>query len=763
MKRILIATLLISLIGLLNITAQERIYIPELSLPANGAVDQMPDVVLDWNAVTGGNTGYIEYDVQLDTDPAFSNPENFATELVTAYKNSMLLFGETYYWRVRAKDGNDISGWSEAWSFRVIRRVILNKPVDASTQKTDVSLTWYAITGINGYEYQFDTTYFWKEINSGQSGNLFGVAALDDQHVWIVGAGGTIIFFDGTSWAEQDSPVSTDLYGVHFVDASNGWAVGKSGKIIHFDGTEWTTQSSGITTDLYSVYMLDAGNGWAAGKGGTILRYNGTAWSSQFTASKDMQKVFAVDASHVWAVGKVGTIAFYNGSSWAEQESNTSKDIFSVGFTSADHGWAVGKTGLLLEFNTGIWKVLEHTLTNKDLNSIYFTGPENAWAVGKTGTVLQFDGIQWFSQSGGTANTMNAVALAGTIGFMAGESGTVISYNDDAFSSPLAVIHPVSGDVLTAQIIDLLFGTQYFWRMRTKHDQDISEWSGARSFVTLDKVELDKPTDNSTDVNLDILLKWDAVTDRVTYEIEVDEDAAFGSPIDLATDIDEINAELLKFGTLYNWRVRAIHAFDISDWSETWKFTTVNTVTLDSPENNATDVKLSPLLTWDALTGIEGYQVHFSTSSTFTELLATGIVPVEESSFIVPLVLEKDADYFWRVRAINALDTSAWSSVWTFRTMPPVGIDEPGLSGKLDIYPNPAENTLNIQLRDNANLSLMITITDLVGKKVLEEDVLLSTGHKTIPVDVSSLQEGIYLLRIDDRESTLTKKLIIRR
>ncbi len=71
MKRIFITTLLISLIGLLNLTAQERIYTPELSLPLNGAVDQMPDVVLDWNAVTGGNTGIIKYDIQLDTDPGF--------------------------------------------------------------------------------------------------------------------------------------------------------------------------------------------------------------------------------------------------------------------------------------------------------------------------------------------------------------------------------------------------------------------------------------------------------------------------------------------------------------------------------------------------------------------------------------------------------------------------------------------------------------------------------------------------------------------
>jgi photosystem II stability/assembly factor-like uncharacterized protein len=551
MKRIYITTLLISLIGLLNLTAQERIYTPELSLPLNGAVDQMPDVVLDWNAVTGGNTGIIVYDIQLDTDPGFANPVYFQTEFVTAYKTSLLLFGQTYYWRVRALDGNQISGWSEAWSFRVIRRVILYKPNEATEQNTDLSLEWTAITGINEYDYQFDTTYFWKPVNSGQSGILYGVAALDDTHTWVVGAGGVILFFDGTSWVVQESNLSTDLYSAHFLDANNGWAVGKGGKILYFNGTEWAAQNSGTTNDLNGVYMLNASNGWAIGKSGVILYYNGSSWATQYTATKDMTKVFAIDATHVWAVGKGGLVVFYNGSDWSVQETGTTRDIYGVGFTSADHGWAVGKTGLLLEFNTGAWKMLAHTLTTKDLNAVYFTAPDNAWAVGKSGTVLQYDGIEWFNQSGGTATTLNGVGLAGSIGFFAGEAGTLISYNDDAFSSPLATIHQVPGDQVSIAITDLMFDTQYFWRMRTKHELATSEWSGARSFITIPTVVLDKPNNNSTDVNLDILLKWDKISDLVSYEIQIDDDPAYGSPIYLATVANEINADLLKFGIKY--------------------------------------------------------------------------------------------------------------------------------------------------------------------------------------------------------------------
>jgi len=184
---------------------------------------------------------------------------------------------------------------------------------------------------------------------------------------------------------------------------------------------------------------------------------------------------------------------------------------------------------------------------------------------------------------------------------------------------------------------------------------------------------------------------------------------------------------------------------------------------LTSPVNNEENVKLSPLLKWEAQTGIISYQVQVADDNSFSNLVATDLVPAAENSYSVPVVLEKDAVYYWKVRAINGLDTSGWSSVWSFRTAPPVGIDEPGLNGKINIYPNPAENTVYVQLKDKLDLSLRITITDLVGKKVYEKDFLPGVGNKILSLDVSSLQNGIYMLRVTDGENTFTKKLIIKR
>jgi hypothetical protein len=52
------------------------------------------------------------------------------------------------------------------------------------------------------------------------------VSALDATHVWAVGHGGMIMFYDGTSWEPQESNADEILVGVSALDDSNVWSVG---------------------------------------------------------------------------------------------------------------------------------------------------------------------------------------------------------------------------------------------------------------------------------------------------------------------------------------------------------------------------------------------------------------------------------------------------------------------------------------------------------------------------------------------------------
>jgi photosystem II stability/assembly factor-like uncharacterized protein len=766
MKKILATALILALTGILGVYAQNRIYTPELIAPDNMAFAQSPDVVLDWTAVTGGNTGIITYELYLDTDPEFPAPVTFTTEFVSGYQMSELTFGQTYFWKVRAKDGDQVSDWSETRSFTVLRRMVITKPTEANDdQKPTLDLEWTGVTGIIEYDYQFDTLGPWEQLMVPAKATLNDAAAADETHGWIVGPGGLILFYDGMELTEQASGTSDDLLGVFFLDASNGWAVGEGGTILYYNGTEWSAMENSSTADLNDVFFLDASNGWAVGNGGTILHYDGTAWMEDaFSASKDLYAVAFVDASHGWAVGKAGEAVIYDGTGWSTIESNTPRDLYCVAFYDANRGYAGGKSGIFLQFQDGAWDVYGNSITNKDINDMVISG-DHGWAVGKTGTVLEFDGFEWFLSSAGTQTNLLGVGFTNNNGFIVGESDFAAMFSDQAFTSPMAnAIYHVDGELTETTVHDLLFGTKYYWRMRTKHAQDISQWSGARSFETLYSVSLDKPNNNSTDQDLNVELKWTKVVDGITYEIEIDDNMNFSSPIPLETEETAINAELLTFGVGYYWRVRAIHAHDASDWPEPFMFTTACCVTLNTPSNNATEVKQTPILTWESLGGITGYQVQLNDTENFSEAMVD--VLVEDggtNSLAVPMFLEKNTQYYWRARAFKSIDSSDWSDVWTFTTVSETGIGEPGEIPGLSVFPNPASDKLFIQLDERTGEPVNLSISDLLGKPVFEGSYGFIGLDRAQSIDVSGFAKGIYLIRLNSGDKVMTRKLIITR
>ena len=70
-------------------------------------------------------------------------------------------------------------------------------------------------------------------------------------------------------------------------------------------------------------------------------------------------------------------------------------------------------------------------------------------------------------------------------------------------------------------------------------------------------------------------------------------------------------------------------------------------------------------------------------------------------------------------------------------------------------FPNPVENTLNIQLMDNQN---KIVLTDILGKKQLED--VVSSSHS---IDMSEFKSGIYFLRVENSQGEIHYLKIIKK
>lgn len=107
--------------------------------------------------------------------------------------------------------------------------------------------------------------------------------------------------------------------------------------------------------------------------------------------------------------------------------------------------------------------------------------------------------------------------------------------------------------------------------------------------------------------------------------------------------------------------------------------------------------------------------------------------------------------YFHSVEHIDAF------SLWTFADASILAIESIGdLNHNISIVPNPASFKVNITVPDQTVIN-SIELFNISGQKI---DVHLNSDNT---FDVRSLSDGIYFVKIQSQNRTLTKKLIIKR
>ena len=128
-------------------------------------------------------------------------------------------------------------------------------------------------------------------------------------------------------------------------------------------------------------------------------------------------------------------------------------------------------------------------------------------------------------------------------------------------------------------------------------------------------------------------------------------------------------------------------------WASEWgsgRITTKMTSApqLLSPVSGATLVSVTPTFSWSPVVSTATYTLQLSTRPAFDALEYSNETT---STSVIPPQLQRSTTYYWRVRAQTPGDTTVWSSVSSFTTVPnaPNGISlvYPD-SGKQDVYQN---------------------------------------------------------------------------
>ena len=80
-------------------------------------------------------------------------------------------------------------------------------------------------------------------------------------------------------------------------------------------------------------------------------------------------------------------------------------------------------------------------------------------------------------------------------------------------------------------------------------------------------------------------------------------------------------------------------------------------------------------------------------------------------------------------------------------------------SNALSIFPNPVRDNLSLQIHNKKAETVVVTITDLTDRVIIQQTTPLTAGANTVHINVSTLSKGTYVIVVKG-ESQLQQKFM---
>jgi hypothetical protein len=169
---------------------------------------------------------------------------------------------------------------------------------------------------------------------------------------------------------------------------------------------------------------------------------------------------------------------------------------------------------------------------------------------------------------------------------------------------------------------------------------------------------------------------------------------------------------------------------------------------------------------WRPAAGAVSYRFQLSTSSDYSALVRDTAGVVDTSLTASGLALNRL--HYWRVRGVNGVGQSVWSSSTTFRTTTDVermpGEEIPSRYLLSQNYPNPFNPATTLQFAVPQAERVTVTVYDMLGREVavLVNDVV-APGRYTVTWNAEGLASGTYFCRMTAGSYVETKRMLLLR
>ncbi len=302
----------------------------------------------------------------------------------------------------------------------------------------------------------------------------------------------------------------------------------------------------------------------------------------------------------------------------------------------------------------------------------------------------------------------------------------------------------------TYNLINLAASSSYNWQVKT----DCSNYSATANFTTstggggggsncnaptgLGAVSITATT---------ATLVWNGVAGATTYTVQYKPSSSSiwitaGSVSGVSISISNLSA-----ATPYNWQVKA----NCSPWSATANFSTPTSgggggSTCNPPAtlNNNTIGSNYASISWSPVTGATNYTLQIKMAN-LNDWFTLGAVSVTS---VVISGLQPNTSYHWRVKA-NCSDYSGAKLLSTTNIIGGGGtgnLSQPTLVenytiGTFELFPNPANEVLNLHFVGEILQLTQVVVTDATGRIMTEQ-----AYHPTL--NVATFAPGVYFVTI---------------
>lgn len=177
--------------------------------------------------------------------------------------------------------------------------------------------------------------------------------------------------------------------------------------------------------------------------------------------------------------------------------------------------------------------------------------------------------------------------------------------------------------------------------------------------------------------------------------------------------------------------------------------------TLLSPLNGSTIMEQSPELDWTTIADANSYTIEIAETDLFSNIVETATVEV--SSYTVTSTLA-GGTYYWRISTNNECGSSI-SAPRSF-TVVPSSLRE--LNGRrVDLLPNPTSGNVNVQFSEPLPGELTVEVFSVNGQQLQRLQFAQATTQ--LELNLSEYAAGVYLVRLINQESSLSRRIILQK